>query len=133
MHTYSRVENSDYKNKHWQQFRHGKNRKENDQRRTNSQIENPVSTSPIKGKAIFNKTVVEYLYDGGADRTIISSETYKQIKTEDIQTLPLEQYKNKSLESANGPLDVAGVLKLNTCILSDRKAQIDEPKVIVKA
>jgi hypothetical protein len=77
-------------------------------------------TRPIRGKAIFNKTLVEYLYDGGADRTTINTQLYNQIKQDDNTTSQLQPYANKSLESANGPMDVAGVLKLNRCILGDK-------------
>jgi hypothetical protein len=130
IHTYSRVENSVYKHKYRRYNKQRQNRRENAQMHKNSQIKNPVEATPIKGKAIFNNTLVEYLYDGGADRTIISLQTYNQIKQEDRNTVKLEPY-NKSLESANGPLDVAGILKLNECILSDESIQVDKPKVIV--
>lgn len=36
-----------------------------------------------KGKAIFNKTKIDYLCDTGATRTIISEKAYNKIRTQD--------------------------------------------------
>jgi hypothetical protein len=91
----------------------------------------PNTSRPIRGKAIFIKTLVEYLYDRGADRTIINTQLYNQIKQDDNTTSQLQPYANKSLVSANGPMDVEGVLKLNRCVLGDKTTNLEEAEVVV--
>jgi len=39
-------------------------------------------TSPIQGKMLLNQTVVSYLFDTGAELTVISRETFKKLNTE---------------------------------------------------
>ena len=52
---------------------------------------------PIKGKAVFNNTIVEYLCDGGADYTINNRELFEKTKTQAPRTMP-KTYKGSELE-----------------------------------
>jgi hypothetical protein len=52
----------------------------------------------IKGFAIFNKTLVEYLYDTGADTTIIQEKIFEQIQIKGKTTL-LEIYTRNRIKS----------------------------------
>lgn len=74
----------------------------------------------LYGKALFNNTLVEYFFDSGASRTVISRDLFEKIKFNYPQT-KLGEYKGKHLRSANGPLKIMGVLKLNSCILSEHR------------
>ena len=80
----------------------------------NKIITNGSTIKKIKGKAIFNKTLVEYLYDSGSDTTLITEELFKQIQLEDKNT-KLMKYNGKPLKSFTDEVKIIGELILNNC------------------
>ena len=72
---------------------------------------------PIRGKAIFNNTLVQYLCDGGADKTVISRATFDRIRGEEPLT-QLEPYSGGQLRSASGPIEVHGETQLRQCVMT---------------
>ena len=77
--------------------------------------------SCILGKAIFNNTLVSYMYDSGAARTIINFDTFHRIKNEaeDPNRIVLEQNKGRNLIGVDGEVKIIGYLKLDQVIMSD--------------
>ena len=77
--------------------------------------------SCILGKAIFNNTLVSYMYDSGAARTIINFDTFQRIKneSEDPNRIVLEQNKGGNLIGVEGVIKIIGYLKLDQVIMSD--------------
>ena len=84
---------------------------------------------PIKGKAVFNNTIVEYLCDGGADYTIINRELFEKIKTQAPRTM-LKPYRGKPLTSCTSEIKVLGIIQLERCII-DPNVEFDMATVIV--
>jgi hypothetical protein len=70
---------------------------------------------PIKGKAIFNSTLIEYLCDSGAAKTIITEQLWKRLQNVS-QCESMTAYWGNPLRSCTGPIRVVGVLKIDTCI-----------------
>jgi hypothetical protein len=48
--------------------------------------------SNLRGYAIFNNSVLEYIVDNGSNRTVISKKAYEQIKNEDPTTENIKQH-----------------------------------------
>ena len=84
----------------------------------------------IKGLAIFNKTLVEYLYDSGADITIITEKIFKKIQTEDENT-KIETYTGNQIKSFTSETQILGQVILKNCFFNHTD-QIQNVKVIVK-
>ena len=59
---------------------------------------NYKSYKKVKGFAIFNNTLIEYLYDNGSDTTLITENLLRKIQLEDSNT-KLVQYTGKPLKS----------------------------------
>ncbi|RNA01093.1 hypothetical protein BpHYR1_038402, partial [Brachionus plicatilis] len=68
----------------------------------------------IIGNAIFNKTLVCYLFDTGADKTIINHKLYQKIKREDSST-KLVEFNGYKLKSCSSELKIYGQINLNNC------------------
>jgi hypothetical protein len=68
----------------------------------------------LKGFAIFNKTLVEYLYDIGADTTIIQEKIFKQIQIKNKST-QLEIYTGNRIKSFTTEIKILGQIILNKC------------------
>ncbi|RNA24495.1 Retrovirus-related Pol poly from transposon [Brachionus plicatilis] len=68
----------------------------------------------IIGNAIFNKTLVSYLFDTGEDKTIINHKLYQKIKREDSST-KLVEFKGYKLKSCSSELKIYGQINLNNC------------------
>ncbi len=94
------------------------NKSNNNQNNSNQQTKsNQVSTyksnvnhKKIKGYAIFNNTLVEYLYDTGADTSIIQQCLYEKILIEDQQTKLMEY--NGNLRSVTTEIKTIGKTNL---------------------
>ena len=84
---------------------------------------------PIRGKAVFNKTIVEYLCDDGADYTIIHRELFEKIETHAPRTM-LKTYRGKPLTSCTSEIKVLGIIQLERCII-DPNVELDMATVIV--
>ena len=65
----------------------------------------------IKGVAIFNNTLIDYLVDSGASCTLINEDVFNKIKKEAPETV-LEQYKGNELYSASNKIEIIGTVKL---------------------
>ena len=76
--------------------------------------ENYLTKRKIKGLAIFNNTLVEYLYDSGSDTTLITENLFRKIQLEDKNTR-LIQYQGKPLKSFTGEVKILGQLILHNC------------------
>ena len=79
---------------------------------------------PIRGRAIFNETLVDYLCDGGADLTIINKKLFEKIKKQAQYTV-LEPYYGKRLSSCTSNITVLGIIKLKKCIVDPNTALKD--------
>jgi hypothetical protein len=79
--------------------------------KTFNNIINPLKKK-IKDFAIFNKTLVEYLYDPGADSTIIQEKIFKQIQIED-KTTQLIIYSGNRIKSFTTEIKVLVQIILN--------------------
>ena len=84
---------------------------------------------PIKGRAIFNETLVDYLCDGGADLTIINKRLFEKIKSQAQYTV-LEPYLGKRLSSCTSNITVVGMIKLKKCIV-DPQTILRDIEIIV--
>ena len=71
----------------------------------------------IKGKALFDNCLINYICDSGASRTVISKKLFNKIKKE-TPSLQLRNYRGKPLKSCTGSIRVLGTIKINKCILS---------------
>ena len=85
----------------------------------------------IIGFAIFNNSLIEYLYDTGADTTIIQESFYKKILAED-QTTELVQYNGKPLKSFTTEIKVIGKLILKQCIFNDSNKSTNVELVVTE-
>ena len=72
--------------------------------------------SPIFGQAILNNTLVKYLCDSGARRSLISLKLFNIIKKHDPQTL-LETYTGNELFSCSGKIKIHGFLILKRFVI----------------
>ena len=89
------------------------------------------SNSAIKGKAIFNNTLVEYLCDGGADLSIINVKLYHEILRQAPKTT-IKPYQGKPLASCTGEIKVKGVIVLDRCILVPKVSKwLEKVEIIV--
>ena len=84
---------------------------------------------PIKGRAIFNNSIVDYLCDGGADYTIINRELFEKLKTQAPRT-ELKRYAGKPLTSCTSEINVLGIVQLERCII-DPNVELDKVTIIV--
>jgi hypothetical protein len=91
--------------------------------------ENFSSKQKIKGIAIFNNTLVEYLYDSGSDTTLITENLFRKIQLEDKNT-KLVQYYGKPLRSFTGEVKILGQLILHNCAFN-HSDQLEKIKIIV--
>ena len=82
-------------------------------------------------KAIFNNTLVSYLFDTGAQRTIINESLYVRLKREDPST-ELLKYNGRALFSCNKKLTIYGVVYLRQCKLTDKSNDLlkDVPIIV---
>ncbi len=64
-----------------------------------------------------NNSLVEYLCDGGADRSIINKSVYENICRQQ-PTTKLLKYQGKALRSCTGEIEILGIVKLDRCMLS---------------
>jgi hypothetical protein len=71
---------------------------------------------PIKGQAMFNNTLVNYMCDSGADVSIINESTFWLIKRHDPETM-LERHIGGKLYSATNEILVLGVIRLKRCLI----------------
>ena len=78
--------------------------------------QNNSSEAPIKGKAILNNTLVEYLLDSGADVSVINHELFEQIKQDDPYTRLIE-YKDGKIKSYTNEIKVLGKVILQHCFI----------------
>ena len=76
-------------------------------------IKKPTQTSRIHGCAIFNKSLINYLYDTGANTSIIQMRIFNQIIKDDPSTQVVE-YKGK-LKSYTTEIKTFGQIVLNQC------------------
>jgi hypothetical protein len=76
-------------------------------------INKPTHASRIHGYAIFNKTLINYLYDTGANTSIIQMRIFNQIIKDDPTTQVVE-YKGK-LKSYTTEIKTYGQILLNQC------------------
>jgi hypothetical protein len=76
-------------------------------------INNPTQRYRIHGFAIFNKTLINYLYDTGANTSIIQMRIFNQI-IEDDSTTQVVEYKGK-LKSYTTEIKTFGQILLNQC------------------
>jgi hypothetical protein len=89
------------------------------------------SNSAIKGKAIFNNTLVEYFCDGGADLSIINAKLYQEILRQAPKTT-IKPYQGKPLASCTGEIKVLGVIVLDRCILVPKVSKwLEKVEIIV--
>jgi hypothetical protein len=65
----------------------------------------------VQGCANFETTPVEFLWDSGASKTIISQEAFDRIKADNPDTL-LISYIGEGVYSANNKLDIAGIVRI---------------------
>ncbi|RNA36430.1 hypothetical protein BpHYR1_040712 [Brachionus plicatilis] len=77
----------------------------------------PNRERPVIGLAIFNNTLVNYLCDSGADRTIINTKTFNLIKRHAPGT-ELEIHSGSELFSCSGPIKILDKVKLSRSIVS---------------
>ncbi len=85
--------------------------------------------SPIQGKMLLNKTVVSYLFDTGAELTVISRETYNKLNTEKNPII-LREYSGPRICSVDGHVDVLGAINIGTCVIAT-DCTISNAKMIV--
>jgi hypothetical protein len=76
-------------------------------------INKPTHASRIHGYAIFNKTLMNYLFDTGANTSIIQKKIFNQIIKDDVTTQVVE-YKGK-LKSYTTEIKTFGQILLNQC------------------
>jgi ethanolamine utilization protein EutQ (cupin superfamily) len=84
---------------------------------------------PIRGKAIFNNTLIDYQCDNGADRTIINKDIFEKIMREAPET-SLHKYTGVPLKSVTGRIQIKGVIVLDRCIISP-ESELGNVEVIV--
>ena len=94
-----------------------------------SSNENINSNKRIKGSAIFNKTLVENLYDSGEDETIITENVFRKIQMEDEET-NLEVYTGSKIKSFTSETQILGQMALKSCYFNQMD-QLENVKVIV--
>ncbi|RNA39717.1 RNA-directed DNA polymerase (reverse transcriptase) domain containing [Brachionus plicatilis] len=80
----------------------------------------PNRERPVIGVAIFNNTLVNYLCDSGADRTIINTKTFNLIKRHSPGT-ELEIHSGRELFSCSGPIKILDKVELSRCIVSNEE------------
>jgi hypothetical protein len=76
-------------------------------------INQRIKSSRIHGYAIFNKSLINYLYDTGANTSIIQMRMFNQIIKDDPTTQIIE-YKGK-LKSYTTDIKTFGQILLNQC------------------
>ncbi|CAF1061186.1 unnamed protein product, partial [Brachionus calyciflorus] len=84
---------------------------------------NESRTVRLTGKAIFNNTLVSYIFDTGAGYTIINKQLYARILHEE-QTTILKPYKGKAIWSCNKKLKIFGVIYLKYCQITHQETEI---------
>ena len=62
--------------------------------------------------AIFNNSLVKYLYDGGSDISLITEDSLKNIQEGDSNT-KMNQYNRQPLKSFTDEVQIIGEIKLN--------------------
>ncbi|CAF0903695.1 unnamed protein product [Brachionus calyciflorus] len=87
------------------------------------------TNEPIKGQALFNNTLVNYMCDSGADLSIIDERTYRLIKRHAPDTM-LKEEKGIKLKSVSGDIRVIGSVVLKRCVISST-VQLRNVKLIV--
>lgn len=75
------------------------------------------ANEPIKGQALFNNTLINYMYDSGADVTIINEKTFRLIKGHAPDTL-LNGHSGGKLFSATSEIKIFGRVCLKRCLIS---------------
>ncbi|CAF1108619.1 unnamed protein product, partial [Brachionus calyciflorus] len=70
----------------------------------------------IVGKALFNNTLVNYLCDTGADRSIINIKTFNLIRRYDPNTV-MKPYEGGKLNSCKNKMKIFGVVYLKRCLI----------------
>ena len=70
------------------------------------------------GNAIFNNTLISYLFDTGAVRTIINEKLFEQLKQDD-PTIELKPYTGLKLHSCSSKIKIHGQIILSKCQLTD--------------
>ncbi|CAF0955455.1 unnamed protein product [Brachionus calyciflorus] len=71
---------------------------------------------PIVGKALFNNTLVNYLCDTGADRSIINIKTFNLIRRHDTNTV-MKPFEGCKLYSCINEMKIFGVVYLKRCLI----------------
>ena len=90
---------------------------------------NYKSYKKVKGFAIFNNTLIEYLYDSGSDTTLITENLLRKIQLEDINT-KLVQYIGKPLKSFTSEVKIIGQLNLDKCSFNQTD-NLNDIKIVV--
>ena len=110
-------QNSNEKTKNDQQNNKQNKEEINEVSLDNKKRKGTKTSPPIKGKAIMNNSLVEFLCDGGADRSIINKSVYENICRQQ-PTTKLLKYQGKALRSCTGEIEILGIVKLDRCMLS---------------
>lgn len=85
----------------------------------------------LHGIAIFGFSLINYLCDSGASKTIISEEVFKKIKADDPK-VKLKSYRGRGLRSANKPLEILGTIQLRTCTFAHDVVLKDKTAIVAK-
>lgn len=84
---------------------------------SNSQNSQIGRVKPIEGQAIFNNSLIKYMCDSGADRTIINENVYNTIKIQAPET-KLEPANGLKMYSVTNEIRILGIVRLDRCIIS---------------
>ena len=92
---------------------------------------NQKFSEPIKGQALFNNTLINYMCDSGADVTIINEKTFRLIKRHAPDTT-LNAHIGGRLFSASSEIKVFGQICLKRCLISPSEKLINTTILVTK-
>ena len=79
---------------------------------------NTLSSSKIRGMAIFNETLVSYIYDTGSDITLVTKSLFDKIKR-DYEYSRIHKYDGYPLKSFTGDVKIIGECTLDKCLFNE--------------
>ncbi len=86
-------------------------------------------TTPIQGKMLLNQLMVSYLFDTGAELTVIARETYEKLNTAEDPII-LREYSGPRICSVDGKVKVLGAINVKKCMIAD-DCTVFNAKIIV--
>lgn len=97
-----------------------------------SMVDHQSPVAPITGFGLLNGVLVEYLYDDGADDTIISFNLFMKIATSNFP-VTLSEYTGPNISSCSGKLPIYGSVSLEECIIDPNNPLLFKNSQVVVA